>query len=43
MSTLESILWNIVGYAAMPVIFLIGFVAVAAASLWALSLGPDKE
>ena len=42
MSTLENILWHIVGYAAMPVIFLVGFFAVAAGSLWILSLGADK-
>ena len=43
MSTLESIFWHIVGYSAMPVIFLIGFVAVATVALWILSLGVDKE
>ena len=43
MSTFESIIWHILGYAAMPFIFLVGFVAVAAASLWVLSLGKDKE
>jgi len=43
MSTLESMFWHVVGYAAMPIIFLIGFVIVAAGSLWILSLGPDKE
>jgi len=43
MSTLESIFWHVLGYSAMPVIFLIGFVAVAAGSLWILSLGADKD
>ena len=43
MSTLESVFWHVVGYSAMPVIFLIGFVAVAAGSLWILSLGADKD
>jgi len=43
MSTLESIFWHIVGYSAMPVIFLIGFITVAAGSLWILSLGVDKN
>jgi uncharacterized protein (TIGR02808 family) len=43
MSTLENIFWHVVGYAAMPIIFLIGFVIVAAGSLWILSLGADKN
>jgi uncharacterized protein (TIGR02808 family) len=43
MSTLESVIWHILGYAAMPVIILSGFVAVAVFSLWLLSLGKDKE
>ncbi len=29
MSTLESVIWHVLGYAAMPVIILSGFVAVA--------------
>ena len=41
MSTLENILWHIVGYVAMPAIFIFGFLAVALGSLWLLSLGPD--
>lgn len=43
MSTLESIFWHVVGYSAMPFIFIVGFVAVAAGSLWLLSLGIDKD
>jgi uncharacterized protein (TIGR02808 family) len=43
MSTLESIFWNIVGYSAMPLIFIIGFIGVAVGSLWILSLGVDKD
>ncbi|ELA6588611.1 TIGR02808 family protein [Vibrio alginolyticus] len=43
MSTLESVIWHILGYGAMPVIILSGFVAVAAISLWLLSFGKDKE
>jgi len=43
MSTLESIFWHVVGYAAMPARFIFGFLAVAAGSLWVLSLGPDKD
>ncbi len=43
MSTLENIFWHILGYGAMPVIFLVGFVGVAAGSLWLLSLVVDKE
>lgn len=43
MSTLESILWHILGYGIMPFIFVVGFVAVAAASLWLLSLTTDED
>jgi uncharacterized protein (TIGR02808 family) len=43
MSTLENFFWHVVGYAAMPAIFIFGFVAVAVGSLWLLSLGPDKD
>ncbi|HHF2976701.1 TPA: TIGR02808 family protein [Vibrio diabolicus] len=43
MSTLESVIWHILGYSAMPVIILSGFAAVAAISLWLLSFGKDKE
>ncbi|MCJ2376758.1 TIGR02808 family protein [Vibrio sp. ZSDZ34] len=43
MSTLESVIWHVLGYAAMPVIILSGFAAVAIVSLWFLSLGKDKE
>ncbi len=43
MSTLESIFWHIVGYMTMPFIFVVGFIAVAAATLWLLSLAVDKD
>ncbi|MBH9741096.1 TIGR02808 family protein [Vibrio navarrensis] len=43
MSTLESVIWHVLGYAAMPVIILTGFAGVAAMSLWLLSLSKDKE
>ncbi len=43
MSTLESIFWHIVGYGVMPFIFVVGFIGVAIASLWILSLTADKE
>ena len=43
MSTLESIIWHMLGYAAMPFIILTGFAAVAAISIWLLSLGKDKN
>ncbi|CAE6931341.1 TIGR02808 family protein [Vibrio sp. B1FLJ16] len=43
MSTLESVIWHILGYSAMPVIILSGFIGVAAISLWILSLGKDKK
>jgi uncharacterized protein (TIGR02808 family) len=43
MSTLESAFWNILGYSAMPVIFIVGFIGVAIGALWILSLGADKD
>ncbi|WP_117233901.1 TIGR02808 family protein [Vibrio maerlii] len=43
MSQLESIIWHILGYSAMPFIILSGFATVAAVSLWLLSLGKDKN
>jgi uncharacterized protein (TIGR02808 family) len=43
MSTLENIFWHVLGYSAMPLIFITGFVAVAAGSLLLLSLVIDKE
>lgn len=43
MSTLESVIWHVLGYAAIPVIILSGFVAVAAICIWLLSLGKDKN
>ena len=43
MSTLESIIWHILGYGTMPFIFVVGFIGVAAVSLWILSLGVDKD
>ncbi|PKF77918.1 TIGR02808 family protein [Vibrio sp. vnigr-6D03] len=43
MSNLESIIWHMLGYSAMPVIIIGGFLGVAAVSLWLLSLGKDKK
>ncbi len=43
MSTLENIFWHVIGYSAVPVIFIVGFIVVAAGSLWLLSLGADKD
>ncbi|HIF9329171.1 TPA: TIGR02808 family protein [Photobacterium damselae] len=43
MSTLESVIWHILGYAAMPVIILSGFATVAAICIWLLSLSKDKQ
>ncbi|PSU22181.1 TIGR02808 family protein [Photobacterium kishitanii] len=43
MSTLESVIWHVLGYAAMPMIILFGFAAVAAVCVWLLSLGKDKK
>ncbi|GAB3534655.1 TIGR02808 family protein [Photobacterium proteolyticum] len=43
MSALESLIWHTLGYAAMPVIILAGFAAVAAVSVGILALGKDKN
>ncbi|MCE7554533.1 TIGR02808 family protein [Aliivibrio fischeri] len=43
MSTLESIIWHTLGYAAMPTIILGGFAVVSVFSIWLLSLKSDKE
>lgn len=43
MSTLEYIIWHILGYAAMPVILVLGFVGVSIFSLWLLALTADKD
>ena len=43
MSTLENIFWHVLGYSAMPVIFIVGFIGVAAGSLCILSLGVDRD
>ena len=43
MSTLENIFWHILGYATMPIIFIVGFTGVAVGSLWLLSMTADKE
>jgi len=43
MSTLEYVIWHILGYSAMPVIFIVGFIGVAGFSVWALSLTADKN
>ncbi len=42
MSTLEYVIWHIIGYAAMPTILLVGFLVVSVASVWVLSLTADK-
>ncbi|QFI37716.1 TIGR02808 family protein [Moritella marina ATCC 15381] len=43
MSTLEYVIWHILGYAAIPTILLAGFVAVAGVSVFALSFTADKN
>ncbi|MCF7352761.1 MULTISPECIES: TIGR02808 family protein [Vibrio] len=43
MSTLEYVIWHILGYAAMPAIILGGFVAVAAICIAILSFTKDKQ
>ncbi|MFO6423499.1 TIGR02808 family protein [Motilimonas sp. KMU-193] len=42
MSTMESIIWHILGYGVMPVIFAAGFVGVFFVSLWILKLTGAK-
>ncbi|QQX82218.1 TIGR02808 family protein [Shewanella sp. KX20019] len=42
MSTLENVIWHVLGYSAMPVIILAGFTVVAVASIWILSKTADK-
>ncbi|WOT03743.1 TIGR02808 family protein [Shewanella youngdeokensis] len=42
MSTLENVIWHVLGYSAMPVIILAGFAAVAVVSIWVLSKTADK-
>ena len=41
MSQLESIIWHILGYAAMPVIFIGGFIAVFLVSVAILKFSGD--
>lgn len=36
MSTLESIIWHVLGYSAMPFIFLMGFLGVCITSIYIL-------
>lgn len=49
MSELESLIWTVLGYLAMPTIFVIGFAAVAAVALFLLkmlgakSIQPDVQ
>ncbi|HDI3270953.1 TPA: TIGR02808 family protein [Vibrio cholerae] len=42
MSTLESIFWHVLGYSAMPVIILAGFLGVAVVSISLLAMTKDK-
>ena len=43
MSTLESFFWHVLGYSAMPVIFLVGFIAVAGVAVTLLAFTADKK
>lgn len=43
MSTLEYVFWHVLGYTAMPVILLVGFVGVSVAALSVLSITVDKQ
>jgi len=36
MSTLEAMIWNVLGYAAMPTIFIVGFIITAAVGCFVL-------
>jgi len=43
MSTLESVFWHVLGYSAMPVIFIVGFLITAAIGCFLLEItGRDK-
>jgi len=41
MSELESIIWHVLGYMAMPTIFIVGFVAVFLAAVAILKVSGD--
>lgn len=43
MSTLEYVIWHILGYAAVPVIILAGFIAVAVVCISILAMTKDKQ
>ena len=43
MSTLEYVIWHILGYAAMPIIVIGGFLAVAVVCIGILSVTKDKQ
>ena len=43
MSTLEAIIWNILGYSAMPLIFLGGFAATAVVACFLIDKLEKKE
>lgn len=43
MSTLETIIWNVLGYSAMPLIFLGGFVATAIVACFLVDRLEGKE
>ena len=43
MSTLEYVIWHILGYAAVPVIILAGFISVAVVCISILAMTKDKQ
>ena len=43
MSTLEYVIWHVLGYAAMPVIILAGFTVVAVVCISLLAFTKDKH
>lgn len=42
MSALESFIWHVLGYSAMPVIIFSGFFIVAMFCVWLLSITKDR-
>lgn len=43
MGTLEYVMWHILGYAAIPFIVIVGFIAVAIVCIGILSVTKDKQ
>ena len=43
MSTLEYVIWHVLGYATIPVIILSGFIGVAVVCIGILAMTKDKQ